>query len=53
MRFAARLSGVVLVVVLLAGCDKAQIAQLQSQTATITITATNTDAELFNVWDLI
>jgi hypothetical protein len=53
MRFAARLAGVVLLVVGVTGCDKAQVAQLQSQNATITITASNTRAELFNVWDLI
>ncbi|TDI47998.1 MAG: hypothetical protein E2P01_05960 [Acidobacteria bacterium] len=52
MRFAARLTGVLLLTVgLLAGCDKAQIAQLESQNATITITASDTLAELFNVWD--
>jgi len=53
MRFAARLAPVVLLAVSLAGCDKAQIAQLQSQTVTVSMTATNTDAWLFNVWDLI
>ncbi len=51
MRFAARLTGVLLLIVGLAGCDKAQIAQLESQNATITITAIDTLAELFNVWD--
>ncbi|MEE8411549.1 MAG: hypothetical protein V3S47_03535 [Acidobacteriota bacterium] len=53
MRFAARLTGVLLLTVGLAGCDKAQIAQLESQNATITITAVDTLAELFNVWDMI
>lgn len=53
MRFAARLAGVVLLAVGLAGCDKAQVAQLQSQMATITVAVVGTDAELFNVWDLI
>ncbi len=52
MRFAARLTGVLLLIVGLAGCDKAQIAQLASQNASITITVVGTDAELFNVWDL-
>ena len=51
MRFAARLTGVLLLIVGLAGCDKAQITQLESQNATITITAIDTLAELFNVWD--
>ncbi len=51
MRFAARLTGVLLLIVGLAGCDKAQIAQLESQLATLTIAAVGTDAELFNVWD--
>ncbi len=52
MRFAARLAGVLLLLAGLAGCDKAQIAQLQSQVATITIEAVGTDAELLNVWDV-
>jgi len=53
MRFAARLAGVLLLTVGLLGCDKAQIAQLQTQVATVTINVVGTDAELFNVWDLI
>ena len=51
MRFAARLTGVLLLIVGLAGCDKAQIAQLASQNASITITVTGTDAEPFTVWE--
>ena len=53
MRFAARLAGVVLLSAALAGCDKAQVAQLQAQMVTITAEVVGTDAELLNVWDLI
>jgi len=52
MRLAAGLAGGLLLTVGLVGCDKAQVAQLQSQVATITVTAVGTDAELFNVWTL-
>jgi hypothetical protein len=53
MRFAARLAGVFLLTACLVGCDKAQVAQLESQMATISIAVVGTDAELLNVWDLI
>ena len=53
MRFAARFAGVFLLTSCLVGCDKAQVAQLESQIATISIAVVGTDAELLNVWDLI
>ncbi len=53
MRFATRLVSVLLVAACLVGCDRAQIAQLESQIATISIAVVGTDAELLNVWDLI
>jgi hypothetical protein len=53
MRFAARLAGVFLFTACLVGCDKAQVAQLESQMAAISVSVVGTDAELLNVWDLI
>ena len=53
MRFTARLASVLLLAGCLVGCDKAQVAQLESQIATISIAVVGTDAELLNVWDLI
>ena len=52
MRLAAGLAGGLLLTVGLAGCDQAQVAQLNSQTAMITVSVVGTEAELFNVWDL-
>ena len=53
MRFAARFAGVFLLTACLVGCDKAQVAQLESQIATISIAVVGTDAELLNDWDVI